>query len=145
MSGESVRAARDRHLAANGFGIAGYRSHRFPVRVGPLTLVFSNPGLLPWHDLHHVATGYGTDLVGEAEISVFELRGGGVSALVFLLCVSSILIVLPLAPARMLRAWREARAVRTLYHRRHRYAAVIGLPLAELRRRLGIPVDGFRG
>ena len=35
-----------------------------------------NPGFLPWHDLHHVATGYGTGLIGEAEISAYELRAG---------------------------------------------------------------------
>ena len=28
------------------------------------------------HDLHHVVTGYGTDPVGEAEISAWELRRG---------------------------------------------------------------------
>ena len=29
-----------------------------------------------WHDLHHVATRFGTDNVGEGEISAWELRRG---------------------------------------------------------------------
>jgi ubiquinone biosynthesis protein Coq4 len=26
------------------------------------------------HDLHHVATGFGTDMIGEGEVSVWETR-----------------------------------------------------------------------
>src|ERR1700722_207515 len=110
-----VREARDRFLFASGHDVEAYRARAFPVRVGPLTLRFPNPGRLPLHDLHHVATGFRGDLLGEAEISVFELRRGCDSLLVAFLCVASILLALPFAPRRLWRVWRRAGRGPSLY------------------------------
>ena len=85
----TVGEARARYFEATGFGVAAYEARAFRVRVGPLTLPFPNPGLLPLHDLHHIVTGYGTGLVGEAEISIYELRTGCRSPIVFFLCEES--------------------------------------------------------
>ena len=135
----TVREARDRFLRESGLSLAGYDAPDFPVHVGPLTLLFPNPGLLPLHDLHHIVTGYRTDLLGEAEISAFELRGGGASALVKLLCVGAIAMALVVAPRRVIRAWRRARGVRTLYTLRPSYERVLAMRVGELRALCGVP------
>lgn len=76
----TVREARDAYLAENGFTVATYDVPRTPVYI--LGLRFSVPNTpthrraIRWHDLHHVVTGYGTDPVGEAESSAWELRRG---------------------------------------------------------------------
>lgn len=72
----TVREARDQFLAAYGLGQATYTDPRFVLHLGPWKLGAPNPGLLPLHDLHHVATGFGSGILGEAEISAFELRTG---------------------------------------------------------------------
>lgn len=134
----TARDARDRFLRESGLDARGYDAPDFPVHVGPVTLRFRNPGLLPWHDLHHVATGYGSDLLGEAEISAFELRGGGATPLVRLLCVGAIAIALCIAPRRVIEAWRRARGVRSLYRSRLPYERLLGMRVGELRALCGI-------
>jgi len=57
-----------------------------------MTIYLPNPGYLPWHDLHHVATGYKTGLIGEAEISAYELRSGCRSFFIIILCVGAMMI-----------------------------------------------------
>src|SRR6185295_18739346 len=75
-SDETVRAGRDRYLAANSLTLDSYTDGGFPIYVGKRFIRLPNSGLLHLHDLHHVVTGYGTGLVGEAEISAYELRAG---------------------------------------------------------------------
>jgi hypothetical protein len=133
-----VRDARDRLLAEEGLSTSGYDAPGFPVRLGPFTICFPNPGLLPWHDLHHVATGYRCDLLGEAEISAFELRAGGATPLIRLLSVGAIAIALFIAPRRVIRAWRRARGARTLYARRSRYEQLLAMRVGELRALCGL-------
>jgi hypothetical protein len=77
----SVEQARARYFAANGFGAdGGYQDDWVRFKVGPLPIAFPNsPGrkaAVPAHDLHHVATGYDTDLAGEGEIGAWELASG---------------------------------------------------------------------
>jgi ubiquinone biosynthesis protein Coq4 len=102
-----------------------------------------NPGLLPWHDLHHVVTGYGTGLVGEAEISAYELRGGCKSVMVFILCLGAIFFASFIAPRRIWRAWRRAKNARTLYYTSLPYEEVLNMNLVDLRRHLGISPEGY--
>src|SRR5262249_45303076 len=73
---ENLGAALDRYPPASGFTPDSYSDPNFPIKILFLTLNFPNPGLLPFHDLHHVATGYDSSFLGESEISVFELRAG---------------------------------------------------------------------
>ncbi|HKW42163.1 MAG TPA: hypothetical protein VJN39_13010 [Gemmatimonadales bacterium] len=50
------------------------------VKLGPIPVWFPNTEgrrrAVRLHDLHHIATGYDTSLVGEAEIGAWELAGG---------------------------------------------------------------------
>ncbi len=150
MSGEAVRAAgdetvragRDRYLAANSLTVESYAESGFPVYVGRWPVRLPNPGLLHLHDLHHVVTGYGTGLVGEAEISAYELRAGCRSFMVHVLCVGAILCAVFVAPRRVLRAWRRARGARTLYHTDIPYETLLDMSVDELRRRLNIAPEG---
>jgi hypothetical protein len=138
---ETVRAGRDRYLAANSLGLDSYDERGFPVYVGRWAVRLPNPGLLHLHDLHHVVTGYGTGLVGEAEISAYELRAGCRSFIVHLLCLGAILCSMFVAPRRVVRAWRRARGSRTLYYTTVPYATLLDMSVAELRRHLNISPD----
>jgi hypothetical protein len=139
---ETVRAARDRYLAANSLSPDSYNERGFPVYVGRWAVRLPNPGLLHLHDLHHVVTGYGTGLVGEAEISAYELRAGCRSFIVHLLCFGAILCAAFVAPRRVLRAWRRARGARTLYYTAVPYETLLGMSVAELRRHLNVAPAG---
>jgi hypothetical protein len=138
----SVRAARDRYLADNGFNLESYAAKTFTVQLFGLRLVLPNTRsrrrAIPLHDLHHLATGYGTDLVGEAEIGAWELRCGCNSLVTYYLNGTAALIGLVLAPRRVLRAFRRARGQRTLYSAPVEYDGLLGLSVAELRAHLGL-------
>lgn len=109
--GDALAAWRERH-GRNDDG----RSRRwFWVTVGPLRVPVPHPAALHWHDLHHVALGYGPDLVGEMEVSAFELRTGPANVVVLFLCVAAMMLGAALAPRRVLRAFRDARGTRNLY------------------------------
>jgi hypothetical protein len=75
-----VEQGRDSYLAENGFTVAAYDAPRTQASVWGVRFSVPNTPKHRWaimlHDLHHVATGYGTDLIGEGEVSAWELRGG---------------------------------------------------------------------
>jgi hypothetical protein len=118
----TLREARAQYFRDNGLDQdGGYDSKWVKVRIGPLPVVFPNTkarraALLP-HDLHHVATGYDTSLVGEAEIGAWELASGcrGYYA-AWILNLGAAVTGLFLAPRRVgrafLRGWRST----NLYH-----------------------------
>lgn len=141
-----VREARDAYLHANGFSIGGYTASHFEVDIGR-TWRLPNPRarqrVVPLHDLHHVVTGYGTDLAGEAEQSAWELRGGIDSWFLWLFKLGAITIGLVIAPRRVLRALRKREGQRTLYGRGDRYDDLLAMSLGDLRRALGVPAAGL--
>lgn len=139
IGGEAnVREARDLYLASAGFTTDSYVDPNFIIKVGFITMRFKNPGLLPMHDLHHVATGYDASLLGESEISVFELRAGWGKPLILLLCCGSLLIGLCLSPGRMWRAWKKARGARSLYKTAIPYDTLLAMNVGELRQQMGL-------
>ncbi|MBX3232183.1 MAG: hypothetical protein KIT84_19290 [Labilithrix sp.] len=145
----SVRAARDAYLEENGFDVGGYTADTFDVEAFGRKYTFTNSSdrkwAIPLHDLHHVATGYGTDLVGEAEIGAFELVGGCRTPVVYALNVVAVLVGFALAPVRTLRAFLHARraGARALYRSVPSVDPVLDIPLGDLRARLGIPRGGL--
>lgn len=134
----NVRVARDTYLADAGFTTDSYVDPNFIIKVGFVTLRFKNPGLLPMHDLHHVATGYDASLIGESEISVFELRAGWGKPLILFLCCGSLLIGLCIAPRRMWLAWKKARGARSLYKTTIPYDELLTMSVGALRRKMGL-------
>ena len=141
MKAETVRAGRDRYLEENSLSVESYSARRFPIYVGRWPVYVPNPGYLPWHDLHHVVTGYRTGLIGEAEISAYELRAGCGSVMVFILCVGAILIAMFVAPRRVWRAWKRAKGAHTLYHTKLPYETLLEMSVADLREQLGLPQE----
>jgi hypothetical protein len=142
ISDETVRAGRDRYLKSNSLTLDSYNESGFPIYVGKSFIRLPNPGLLHLHDLHHVVTGYGTGLVGEAEISAYELRAGCRSFMVHMLCAGAILGAMFVAPRRIVRAWRRARGAHTLYHTNIPYETLLEMSVVELRRHLNIAPEG---
>ena len=106
----------------------------FWVKLGPIRVPVPHPGQLHWHDLHHLLHGYEPDLIGEMEISAFELRTGVKTGVVLFLCLAGGTLGLLMAPVRTVRAWRSARGQRNLYGSQVPYEQVLRQPLPELRR-----------
>ena len=98
------------------------------------------------HDLHHVATGYGTDLVGEAEISAWEIRGGlgAVGLYVGSIVTSIVALGWVMAPRRLARARRAATGAPSLFARTDEYGRLLALSVGELRALLGVPPGGIK-
>jgi hypothetical protein len=146
----SVREGRDAYLAENGFRLEDYDAPRTPASF--LGVKFSVPNTpahrraIMQHDLHHVATGFGTDPAGEGEISAWEARNGlgPLDAYVRSLVLLGVLAGASFAPLRTLRAWRAAQGTGTLFDRSDgEYAALLALSVGELRARLGVPREGL--
>ena len=148
----SVRAARDAYLAENGFSIDAYDAKWTEAKVLGMTWKVPNTPRHRWaimlHDLHHAATGYGTDIFGEIEVSAWELRRGlrPLGLYVGNLVLGLALFGLLIAPLRTLRAWRAGAGRGSLFHWDADYDATLALSLGDLRRELGLPEAGlFRG
>lgn len=78
---ESLGEARAQYFDENGFGKdGGYGDAWVDFKLGPIPFPFPNTPArvraVRYHDLHHVLTGYRTDLPGELEISAWEIAAG---------------------------------------------------------------------
>lgn len=143
-----VRDARDAYLAENGFTLASYDS---PTTDGSfLGMKFSVPNPPPHqravrlHDLHHVATGYGTDHAGEGEISAWQARRGlwGTGMYVTSIVVMNALLGAVFAPRRTAAALAGAGGGGSLFSREVEYEALLDRTVGELRELLRVPPAG---
>jgi len=113
--------ARARYFADNGFAAdGGYSDEWVMVKLGPIPVPIPNTegrrAAVPCHDLHHVATGFATDLVGEGEIGAWEIASGCTQVRAAL--VLNLLVMWPvlfLAPGRLFHAFVWGRHTRNLY------------------------------
>jgi len=82
MTGESTATLRDALVSLRGdAGLGGEDASRWVrTRIGPIPFAYPNTRgrkrVLAAHDLHHILAGYGTDLLGEAELAAWELGSG---------------------------------------------------------------------
>jgi hypothetical protein len=149
----TVRRALDAYLAENGFTVEAYDEKWTEASAFGIPLKVPSTARHRWaimlHDLHHVATGYGTDMVGEGEISIWESRRGLRSLGLY---VASIVAVgslggMLLAPRRALAAFRASgRGCTSLFASGDAvadYEALLALTVGELRARLGVPEEGL--
>jgi len=119
--GSTMREARARYFVANDFGAdGGYNDAWVNIKLGPLLVSFPNRGgrarAVPFHDLHHVITGYDTNIVGEFEIAGWELGAGCKDYWVaWFLNTGSLTGGLLRAPRRTFRAFVRGRGSRSLY------------------------------
>lgn len=144
-----TRDALSHYLAENGFTTEGYSSPRSEGSLFGLKFSVPNPPshqrALRLHDLHHVATGFGTDHAGEAEISVWQtLRGlHAAGHYVTAIVLGNVLLGLLAAPRRTIAALRLARAGGSLFDVDRKYEDLLALSLGELRALLGLPQEGI--
>lgn len=146
----TMRAARDAYLEENGFSTASY-DERYTKATFFGLFDFSVPNTpfhreaIMRHDLHHVVTGYGTDQVGEGEISMWELRRGlrELDLYVGSIVLSGALFGCLLSPRRMWSAWRRAEGQGSLFGAR--YDELLDEEVDVVRARLGVPEDGVCG
>jgi hypothetical protein len=144
-----VALARDAYLLENGFTVEAYDAKWTDASVLGIRIAVPNTPTHRWaimrHDLHHGATGYGTDLAGEGEISAWELRRGlrGLGLYVGSLVLTGTLAGLLVAPRRTIRAFRAAGAGRSLFRREESYDDLLAFDVAALRAYLGVPAEGL--
>ena len=142
-----VREARAIYFEENGFDTSAYTEPTVPLRLFGIDAVLPNLASRKWavpmHDLHHVATGFGSDVYGEAEVSAFELGGGCRFVYVHLLNATVMLLGLVLAPRRTLRAFALGRRARTLYRLDVSLDTLLDETVGALRARLGLPLEGI--
>ena len=134
----SLNDARRVYFDANAFGAdGGYAKRWVKVKLGPVPIWFPNSAgrvrAVRYHDLHHVATGYGTDWVGEGEIGAWELGAGCNSFVLYFLNGGAAAIGLVLSPRRVVRAFREGKRHRSLYRLGIPYPRLLEMTVAELR------------
>jgi len=130
---------RDAGLGDDG----GYGARWVRVETRPFPVYFPNTACrveaAKLHDLHHVATGYAVDWVGEAEIAAWELAGGcGRYGWAWLLDAGALAVGLVIAPRRTLRAMKSGRMSHNLYHTGFPEGRLASTSLGELRARLGL-------
>lgn len=117
----TMEGARRQYFADNGFGAdGGYADKWVDFSLGPVKFPFPNTPArvkaVRFHDLHHVITGYRTDIIGEFEISAWELSAGckGFGAAWVLNLGGTFAGVLS-APRRVFRAFVRGLRSRSLY------------------------------
>lgn len=149
----TVRRARDAYLEENGFTVASYAAKWTDASIFGIPVKVPNTRRHAWaimlHDLHHVATGYGTDMRGEGEISLWETRRGLRSLGLYVASIVAFgsLGGLVLAPRRAIAAWKASGgALPSLFaggDTEAEYEALLALTVGELRARLGVPEAGL--
>jgi hypothetical protein len=116
--------ARRQYFEANGFPLdGGYEAKWVDFELGPIPMPFPNSDArrraVKYHDLHHVLTGYQTDIHGEAEISAWELAAGcGDMIAAWGLNLGGMALGMLISPGRTWRAWVRGCQSKTLYHAR---------------------------
>lgn len=145
----SVRRGRQAYFEENGFSARAYDERWTRASLLGVRFRVPNTARHRWaimrHDLHHVATGFGTDFAGEAEMSAWECRGGlrGLGLYTGGIVLGLALAGLLTQPRRTLAAWRAASG-RSLFRARDLdLEALLAWDVGRLRRELGLPADGL--
>lgn len=138
------------YLEENGFTREAYDAPRTEGSFLGFRFAVPNPPRHRWaimrHDLHHVATGFGTDPAGEGQLAAWECRRGirPVGVYVGSIVVSAFLLGLIVAPLRTSRAWRASGGGRSLFHDdAPDYDELLGRSIGELRAMLQLPRIGL--
>jgi len=121
MSEITLRQARAEYFEFNGFpSDGGYGDKWIPLKLGWVIIYIYNSKLrkaaIPLHDIHHVVTGYKTDLIGEAEIAIWELAAGTYSKhFATFINILAFLYGAILSPKRVFQAYVLGRNSSTFY------------------------------
>lgn len=144
----TLREARDEYLAENGFSTAAYTDKFVHFKFGPIYLAFpstrSRRAVIPFHDLHHVLTGYKATPIGEAEVGAWEVATGCRMLLAaWALNLFAMGIGLPFAPRHVYRAFIRGYRSRNLYGGEYT-EELLNTSLHEMRERLGLSVEAIQ-
>ncbi len=145
----TVAEGRAAYFAENGFTTDAYEAPMATATLFGIPVSYpstaSHKRALRAHDLHHVATGFGSDHLGEGEISAWELGCGlaGISWYVRGIIVLGVLVGLLFSPSRILRAYRFGRTSRCLFATEVEFEAFDRMRIGELRAHLGLPPEGL--
>jgi hypothetical protein len=146
----SLREARALYFERNGIPADGGYAQRW-VKVTrnrlPLYLLNTAPRrrAVPYHDLHHVLTGYDTSNTGESEISAWEIAAGTWPHwFALFIDLVGLAVGLLIAPLRSFRAFVRGRRSRSLYAE-PLTDELLSSPVGVARSRLGIPATACRG
>jgi hypothetical protein len=139
---ETMGTALARYFRDNGFGEdGGYAATWVDFKLGPIPFPLPNSDArrraVRYHDLHHVLTGYATDIQGEFEISAWEIGAGcrGFHA-AWVLNLSGMAGGLLRCPRRTWRAFLRGLDERSAYG--GDYEALLNASVEDVRRSLGI-------
>ena len=133
----TMRQARAQYFIDNDFGEDGGYNDRWVIfKMGPLRFPIPNTAArkraVPYHDLHHIITGYPTDWVGEFEISAWEVAGGcRDQSAAWLINLNGLAGGALLRPRRIFAAFVRGRHTRNLYDQD--LDAIMDLSVAQAR------------
>ncbi len=140
----TVGEARARYFERAGFPPDGGYAAAFVSlgKIGPIPVGFPNTDsrrrAVAMHDLHHVATGYGTDWTGEGEISAWEIAAGcGPYPFAWFINLQGMVMGWFVNPGRTWRAFVRGRHSRSLYGEGFSQR-LLAERVGELRARLGV-------
>lgn len=134
----TMEQARATYFEVNGFGPdGGYDDAWVDFALGPVKFPFPNTPsrvkAVRFHDLHHVITAYDTDIIGEFEISAWELGAGCKRYMAaWVLDLSGLIGGVFSAPRRTFQAFVRGRRSRSLF--RDDFAPILARTLDDLRR-----------
>jgi hypothetical protein len=139
----SLHEARQRYFQRNRLPPdGGYDARWVRAPIGPIPFAFPNTAgrrrVAPAHDLHHVLTGYGTDLGGEAQLGAFEIGAGVRDRSAIQLELRVLGFALVWAPRRLFRAFVRGRRSSHLLDAPCRDEAFLSRSVAALRAELGL-------
>ncbi len=141
--------ARDAYLAENGFTVEEYDAEWTKASAFGVPFVVPNTRAhrraIMMHDLHHVATGFGTDFAGEGQVSAYEIGAGlrGLDPYVRSIVWLGLCAGLVSAPLRTLAAFRAGRRRGCLFGDDRPYEDLLALDVSELRALLDLPEHGL--
>jgi hypothetical protein len=91
------------------------------------------------HDLHHLTTGYNTDVKGETEISAWEIASGcRQNWAALMLNTLGLMTGLPLHPRTLWRAWKRGHYTTNLYKLGLSKNEMVNCTVDQLREKLGL-------
>ncbi len=139
-----VREAREKYFETWGLDGGGYTASWVTLKqLGPLRIGFPNSPAriraVKMHDLHHVATAYDANWMGEAEIGAWEIGAGCHRHFAaWVLNLIALVYGVLLSPTRALRAFARGRASETLYRSHDLDESILAQTVGELRTSLGL-------
>jgi hypothetical protein len=86
------------------------------------------------HDIHHLVTGYSTDISGESEISAWEIASGCRNyPAAFFINTSGLMMGIPLNLKGVLKAFARGRRTKNLYHASLSAEEAMNMKVSELK------------